>query len=139
MPAAPCRCRIELSCQRGFTRDGIQQADITSRGNPPLEDSIRNSPDGSAKSPGAVQVSSRDPNFRKRDRAERQPALQLARTGEALEPASVAHVARVSEVETQPSEEDEIPGNGHPIPSIVPGFTPVSSWVILMIRLGGDP
>jgi hypothetical protein len=44
--------------------------------------------------------------------------LKLSRTRQPFELASVAHIARVSEVEAQPPKKDKIFGDSHPTLSI---------------------
>ena len=98
-----------------------------------FEDSDGDSPYRTTKHPGAVQVFGAYPHFRKVNRTERQPALKLSRTCEPFELASVAHVARLREVEAQSSNKAKIFSNGHASLSIRSGLLPLSSWVILMM------
>ena len=84
-----------------------------------VQDSIRDAPYRLAKSFGPLQVRNSNPQFRKINQAEGQPPLELSGTCQPFEPASVAHVARVREVKTQPSKEDKIFSNRHLIISIL--------------------
>src|SRR6516225_9541487 len=118
MPVAQAGGRIEFLHQAGLTGYCIQQAHIATKWSRAFEDSTRNSPNCTPKCPGALQILSAYPHVRKPNRTECQPALKLSRTRQPFELASVAHIARVSEVEAQPPKKDKIFGDSHPTLSI---------------------
>jgi len=70
MPVAQAGGRIELSHQAGLTGYCIQQAYIATKWNRTSEDSTRNSPYCTPKLPGALQIFSAYPHFRKLNRTE---------------------------------------------------------------------